>query len=430
MPKILPVLVFIVGAAAASDRKTTVLPPWPPTYVLNASTILMACSYPGFLNLTNVARFAIIDLDWSNAKQLWANAHPMTCEEALVEQAAAIKAVNPAARVWVYRNNAKALPWFSSVRTKLADPAFAGFFLPFKPGGSLPNGTYYVDPCDWNYDPPRCSGLYHDQVQSPEHPAAERPEDGNCTAAPCDCGAVPCGEYIWSHTNGSDFQSWFISEHIMGPTGLGNPNISGFYFDDGWSDHGPDPSDPWCSGSPIGGPTETDPHCVDDMGLVAADTAAEAAALSATNAAVRDAVLGAGGFAWSYLVQGGLAPKSAGPAACEAWFRETAPGLADVPLYYPWSCPWCGPSEHDSRTQDLAAFLLVRGPYAWIGSGWAGSCDGFMADPYWPPALDADAGTPLTPYFNETAPGVFNRSWTGVAVGFDCTSWEGSLAWH
>ena len=105
-------------------------------------------------------------------------------------------------------------------------------------------------------------------------------------------------------------------------------------------------------------------------------------------------------------------------------------GLAAVPLYFAWSCPWCGPSEHDSRTQDLATFLLVRGDYAWIGSGWAGTCSGFMADPFWPPVLDADVGAPLTPFFNETAPGVFNRSWTRVDVGFDCTAWKGSLAWQ
>lgn len=126
----------------------------------------------------------------------------MSCEEMMVEQAALIKGANPHARVWVYRNAAKALPWLSSVRTKLTDPLYSDWFLRFVPGGSLPNGSYYVPPCDANYSPPKCSPLYHDQTQSPEHPSALRPEDGNCTEA-CDCGAVPCGEYIWRHTNGS-----------------------------------------------------------------------------------------------------------------------------------------------------------------------------------------------------------------------------------
>jgi hypothetical protein len=58
---------------------------------------------------------------------------------------------------------AQALPWFSTVRAKLEDPAYAGFFLKFKPGGAFPNGSYHVPNCDADYDPPLCSAFYHDQ---------------------------------------------------------------------------------------------------------------------------------------------------------------------------------------------------------------------------------------------------------------------------
>ena len=34
-------------------------------------------------------------------------------------------------KVWVYRNLVKALPWYSLVREKLNDTAYAGFFLKF-----------------------------------------------------------------------------------------------------------------------------------------------------------------------------------------------------------------------------------------------------------------------------------------------------------
>ena len=37
----------------------------------------------------------------------------------------------PTKKVWVYRNGIKALPWFASVREKLLDPQFAGWFLGF-----------------------------------------------------------------------------------------------------------------------------------------------------------------------------------------------------------------------------------------------------------------------------------------------------------
>ena len=52
-----------------------------------------------------------------------------TAEELLVKQAEMVLAADPgvpghAPRVWVYRNNIKALNWFSSVRKKLDDPKY------------------------------------------------------------------------------------------------------------------------------------------------------------------------------------------------------------------------------------------------------------------------------------------------------------------
>jgi hypothetical protein len=163
----------------------------------------------------------------SNDKKDWALARPMDCEERLVTQAQAVKAANPATKVFTYRNLVKvlrcthvptrdrchcafpapclpavcaairvgtavcvglrragvpaepaapphrfptpanspctrqALPWFSTVREKLVDPAYAGWFLRFNPD----NTSYHVPACDTNYNPPLCSVFYHDQVR-------------------------------------------------------------------------------------------------------------------------------------------------------------------------------------------------------------------------------------------------------------------------
>ena len=43
-----------------------------------------------------------VDYDWSNAKQLWANAKPMDCQERLVTQASSTKRASPSTRVFVY----------------------------------------------------------------------------------------------------------------------------------------------------------------------------------------------------------------------------------------------------------------------------------------------------------------------------------------
>ena len=55
----------------------------------------------------------------------------MTCEENLLKQAQLIKDKNPLGKgqkVWVYRNAVLAMPWFSSVRKIMDDPAYDVWF--------------------------------------------------------------------------------------------------------------------------------------------------------------------------------------------------------------------------------------------------------------------------------------------------------------
>jgi hypothetical protein len=124
----------------------------------------------------------------------------MSCEETLLAQAEATHALNPAAKQFVYRNAIKALPWFSSVREKLEDRAWWGWFLPFA------NCTAHT--CG----PNATQNLYHDFEQTPRG----------------DCGAgVECGEYLFDLRN-SSLREWLRGDYILGPTGLGSPAIHGF----------------------------------------------------------------------------------------------------------------------------------------------------------------------------------------------------------
>jgi len=61
----------------------------------------MPCNDSGFYDPAQSGKFGIADFDWSDAKQIWANAKPMSCEEVLVTQASMVKAYNPDARVFV-----------------------------------------------------------------------------------------------------------------------------------------------------------------------------------------------------------------------------------------------------------------------------------------------------------------------------------------
>ena len=56
-----------------------------------------------------------------------------------------------------YRNLVKALPWYTSVREKLTDPQYSGWFLKFKPGGSI-NGSWHSPPCTTDKSGEKCSG--------------------------------------------------------------------------------------------------------------------------------------------------------------------------------------------------------------------------------------------------------------------------------
>ena len=57
------------------------------------------------------------------------------------------------------------------MRKKIVDPAFEGFFLKFKKGGSQPNGTWHVPQCTESLvgNPPKCTEFYHDTEQTPRN---------------------------------------------------------------------------------------------------------------------------------------------------------------------------------------------------------------------------------------------------------------------
>jgi hypothetical protein len=149
----------------------------------------------------------------SNAKALWVNAQPMNCDELLTKQAEMVQAADPGVpgeqpRVWVYRNTAKALNFYGSVREKLDDPAYAGWFVRYDPEryrGAASNASFVSTPCDWHYNStyvPKCSGHYHDQTDCPHAkgggPAYPRGGPPSTCREMCDCGSNPCGEYTFN----------------------------------------------------------------------------------------------------------------------------------------------------------------------------------------------------------------------------------------
>lgn len=160
-------------------------------------------------------------------RQIWAKHRPMDDEEILQQQVIMSTSASLGQTVWVYRGSMWAYPWYTSVRLTLEDPAYADWFLKFKP-----QGPWYSSKCDNNYDPPICSDYYHNQEQSPGFPHG----DGDCAPPNCDCGkGVPCGFYIWNHSSttvvhGQTFQDWFINTYMLDVAQGLSPLVSGFYW--------------------------------------------------------------------------------------------------------------------------------------------------------------------------------------------------------
>jgi hypothetical protein len=169
------VVLVVLGSSNAS-----VLPNWKPTWDMASSTIIMPCNYSGYTTDPVVSKFGIVDYDWSNARHDWVNSAPMDCQERLRKQAEMTKAgasKNSSIKVFIYRNLVKALPWYSSVREKILDPAYAGWFLKFKEGGApgLPANTWHVPNCNIEKGEKKCSEFYHDQMQTPRVPNPSDP---------------------------------------------------------------------------------------------------------------------------------------------------------------------------------------------------------------------------------------------------------------
>jgi len=344
-------------------------PPWPPTYNMSMSTIFMPCNGGGYFDSSFAAKFGIASFDWSNAKDIWSKAKPMSCEETLTTQAEMTKKLNPNTHVWVYRNIVKALPWFSSVRVKLEDPKYWGFFLHYKNASGTTATT----------------NLYHDFGQTPSG----------------DCGTnVQCGEYLFDHRNAS-LRDWIINEYLVTQNGVLNPAIDGFFFDDNWSKDGP---------------AEEDSKCIEEIGLSKQDIIDLMTAWSATQNAIYTAMTSNKAYIWQ-LITDTMGQNNFSHNQCAQYLSQNC-GPNSPLLQRPFQFDL----ELTSVEQDLAIFLLTRGPYAWLGYGWMG-CGGPWVRP---PQLDVDYGMP-TSDCKQSSPGIFTREYSKASITMDCPNWKATI---
>ena len=426
-------------------------PAWRQSWAINDSTILMWRNATGYQPIDDFESYGVVMLDWAHGAHVWINSFspsPMRNGAVLRHQCELIKARWPQKKCVVYRNSVKALSQFDDVSAKIDDPAFAGFFLPFKPGATQsgacrPNSGIGVDcanltasdvhvpMCDPGALRTKCNRkLYHDSRQIPEvvghnyrNDTIFAYENLSCTGSTCNCGESPCGEYLFDHRNAS-LRSWLAKEYFGGPDCLGSPAVDGIILDDNWS---------------ASGPSEEDIHSVADMGLSTKDVGDITAGLQQSLTALAAEAAKHGSYVVPSYAGDSMSTRSANHTQCAERMRQgCSPG---APPFGPFvftvrgnAVPGGGWSPIDVEL-DLAYYLILRGPYAWIGSGYIlgwglshswneatqrqlsiSDFDGWLKD--WG---SRDFGLPKG-QCTETAAGseVFVREWSHVTATLDC----------
>ena len=101
------------------------------------------------------------------------------------------------------------------------------------------------------------------------------------------------------------------------------------------------------------------------------------------------------------------------PATCVPFMREyCAPSFQNVSFTMVLDPAYVNAT--------LAAFLVTRGPVAYVGAGWASGQE------TWRPEFLWDVGVPQG-LCAEVSPGVFSRPWTYGDAVIDCNTFVGSV---
>ena len=215
----------------------------------------------------------------------------------------------------------------------------------------------------------------------------------------------------------------------------------------------------------------------EDMGITPPIQAQLAADYDKVMATVYAQVLANKQFSWQQLWNGQSKPDEkngccTGPlvskGSCAASLRSLCDAASPAQtrfMTYAFSPGRCqgDPGNLESPEQDIANFLLVRGPYAVMGHGWCVARSAAGAPPRGLPApadtshffsclrpppppfsprrlgcsrdyqvpdlLNADFGEPVDAVCKETAPGsqIFTRAWSKADVEMDCNTWTPTI---
>eukprot|EP00912_Choanoflagellata_sp_UC4_P001391 UC4_evm1s865 len=340
--------------------------------VVNSTAMMAAAeSLSGFKPLH---KWGYVTLDWQAGMLNWLNRPPKstapvdpyktTCEATSAANCAALKATGAVKRCGIYHNMELALQWLESNRAVMdAAHVKAGWFLTY------PNGTVLNTPRTYtrcNTTSPLLSQWYID----------------------------------WRNTDAADY---FVGA-IVNATFLGG--VDATFTDD-------------LPGFPQENPVALREADLSNKSIADLQFATqESENFIATTLAIK------GKFCWD-CVGGEDGPEGSSygfeqmpppnnTAGCHAWFKHyCSPQMQGRGMFMEF------PSNNPRASQTLAAFLITRGPYAFIGGRG-------LRDENWHPIFATDVGEPLG-LCHEIKTNFFERKWTKGTVGFDCNTYTAHL---
>ena len=172
--------------------------------------------------------------------------------------------------------------------------------------------------------------------------------------------------------------------------------------------------------------------CRGDLGLCVADVANLATAWQRNIMAIEQATRAAGGFLVQMFTDGNHVEHHGSSRSCDQFFSGAcSKGSMQHagPLLWGAQGNVSRPGAAPDFLEQLAGFLLVRGPYAYFSpadDGWVGSSYPYPPRSVYGGYLDRDFGTPVGQCKSEAA-GVWVREWTKATVQLNCSAWQAQI---
>ena len=148
------------------------------------------------------------------------------------------------------------------------------------------------------------------------------------------------------------------------------------------------------------------------------------------------AVADAGGWVWQMFTGCGFSEYDTGSSCVAAFTAACEPDSRQQTRMCYFDLKMRNQDEPDSfvdPASDVAKFLIARGPFAFLGTGWVG-CEpdngveggGHIQTYVRPAEFDVDYGTP-NGLCTQRSPGVFERDWTKAKVTHDCNTGKSAI---